>query len=50
MAIIGVLFFFFVALSAFFVLTFLLGFIPYWMYLAVKERISPTEPEENEIY
>lgn len=49
MAIIGVLFFFFVALSAFFVLTFLLGFIPYWMYLSVKESISPTEPEENEI-
>lgn len=49
MTIIGVLFFFFVALSAFFVLTFLIGFIPYWIYLSIKEKISPTEMTENEI-
>jgi hypothetical protein len=50
MSIIGVLFFFFVLFSAFFVLFFLTGFIPYWMFLVVKEWMSPTpEPEENEI-
>ena len=48
MTIIGVLFFFFVALSAFFVLTFLITFIPYWLYLGVKEMMSSSDEAENE--
>ncbi len=49
MTIVGVLFFFFVAMSAFFVLIFLSSFIPYWIYLGIKEKISPSEKPENEI-
>ena len=50
MQIIGVLFFFFVLFSAFFILFFLTGFIPYWMFIVAKEWMSPTpEQEENEI-
>jgi hypothetical protein len=50
MPIIGVLFFFFVALSAFFVLLFLSSFIPYWIYLGIKEKMKPTEATENEVH
>lgn len=49
MQIIGVLFFFFIAFSAFFVLIFLSGFIPYWIYLGIKEKISPSEVNETDI-
>jgi len=47
---IGVLLFFFIFFSAFFVLIFLSSFIPYWIYISIKEKISPTpKVEENEI-
>lgn len=49
MAIIGVLFFFFVALSAFFTLLFLSSFIPYWIFLGIKEKINPSEEVEDEV-
>jgi len=49
MSIIGVLFFFFVLFSAFFVLFFLTGFIPYWMFIVAKEKMSPTPEEEENV-
>jgi hypothetical protein len=48
MPIIGVLFFFFVALSAFFTLVFLSSFIPYWIFLGIKEKMNPSEEKEDE--